>query len=540
MFFKRFFVLVLFLILIFNSVFANFYCTGEIDSNSINYVGDDVGMDSNLPKILVDFNTSTKCEWYCKSGYYKGTGVDENKCLPNNYFCIGNISPNAILYTNDNVELDSNLQNILVDYNTLRKCEWYCKEGYARGNGYDFNNCVQVLERTCDGNIDPNSEIYAGDDVNILVSDNRINILVEQNSNLKCEWHCKQGYYLEDTNRGYICSPEIVEEFFCTGLIDANAILFTNDDKDLVSDLNNVLVDSNTIRKCEWHCKSGYYLGSVSGVGVCLPNMYSCKGVVNGAIIYLGDDSGLTSDLNSVLVETNTSRKCEYHCAKYYKKDGNVCVLSIVSDAVCGNAERSYTPSESFFGSYSLCSVGVSSITNPTLGSEIGSIVNWECVSDTNINCSATRVSSKYVPIVEGGDSSNSIQLLTSRMLEDGNLEVTLKCLKTTMVDLNIIDYLSKNVYSSNQNKIDCTTSENTHKITLNNAPTMERSLIIRASMGGNEADCSTCDLDYYIDYTPITNLQNGENFSGLIVFGVIGLLFAIVVVVVIIKLRKN
>jgi len=489
---------------------SSYFCLGEMDSNSIMYANDNIGFDYNVQSSLVDSNTNKKCEYYCRSGFYKGSGVDENKCIP--YVCNGTIYSNAEIYVGDNIGLDRNYLNSLVDSDSNnKKCEWHCKNNYQRGVGYNANVCLPVLIRTCDGNIDPNAQLFVGDDENISLVDNRTNILVVENSELKCEWHCKSGYYLEDSSSGYVCVPEVVEEFNCSGAIDGNAVIFSNDNRGLVVDLNNVLVDFNTGRKCEWYCKGGFYLGSVSGVGVCLPNRYSCKNSVSGGVIYLGDDSGLTSDLNSVLVEANSSRKCEYHCGRYYVKVGDACVLSVVSNAVCGNAEKSYTVEESFFGSYSLCSVGVSSLSNPVLGSEVGSIVEWVCVSDVNVSCSASRVSSKYVPPVENNDVLNSIEVLTSQMLDDGNLEVTMKCLKTTAVDLNIVDYLSNESYSFNQKQFDCTTSEVKYKIKLNPAPEVERSLIIRASMNGDKTECSTCKLDYFVEYVPTNSLIESD-----------------------------
>ena len=500
-----------------------FVCEGVnlIDSNAILYIDDNSDLLSNTLSKLVGSNSSNKCEYHCKDGYQKGSGVDENKCLISTFACTGSIDSNAIMYPDENIGLDGSYPKKLVDFNSSAKCEWYCKEGYVRGNGYNNNVCLLSSIRTCDGNIDPNAELYVGDDESISAFDNRTNILVEENSSLKCEWYCKRGYYLSSSENGYFCKKEEEQKFFCTGLIDANSVLFNNDDKGLDSDLNRVLVDVNTSRKCEYYCKSGYYLGSVSGVGVCLPSNYYCKGnVINGAVIYIGDDSGLTSDLNSVLVENNTSRKCEYHCANHYTKVGESCVLSVISNAVCGNAQKSYTPKESFFSSYSLCDVGVVLESNLVLGSNVGSIVEWTCVSDVNVSCSATRVSDKYVPVIEDSAPLNSILTLTSQMLEDGNIEVKIKCLKTTVVDLNIVDYLSKESYSSLQNKIDCTTVESTHTISLESAPSVERSLIINASIGESDSDCTDCKLDYFMDYAPVQS-NTEDNSIWFIILGI-------------------
>ena len=214
-----------------------------------------------------------------------------------------------------------------------------------------------------------------------------------------------------------------------------------------------------------------------------------------------------------------------------------MCVLNVVQNAVCGNAQKSYTPEESFFGSYTLCDVGVALESNLVLGSEVGSIVEWTCVSDANIVCSATRVSSKYVPVVEDSNSSNSILSLTSQMLEDGNIEVKIKCLKTAVVDLSIVDYLSKEIYYPSQKQVDCTTSESTHIISLESAPDIERSLVIKVSIGESEANCVDCELDYFMDYIPVEPVIE-DNSIWFIIIGLV--LVCIIGVGIFLYLRKN
>ncbi len=516
-----------------------FVCTDSqlLDKNTVIYVDDNLDLSANTKSKLVASNSVDKCEYHCNDGYYKGSGADENNCLPSKYYCTGSVDSNAIMYPDENINLDSNLKINLVEFNGPRKCEWYCNSGYKPGSGLYSTVCVSEVVRACDGNIDPNAEMYVGDDANISILDNWTNILVLDNSSLKCEWHCKSGYYLDDSNSGYVCLPEHKENFFCTGLIDGNAVIFSGDDRGLDSNFSKVLVDVNTFRKCEYFCKGGFYLGSVSGVGVCLPSRYSCKGSINGAIVYLGDDSGLVGDLNVVLVESNTSRKCEYHCANNYTKVGDACVLSTVKNAVCGNAERGFLVGESFPGSYSLCDAGVSSLTNPVLDSEVGSIAQWSCTFDTNANCSATRVSSPYVSNEEETNPSNSILKVSSKMLDDGNIEVTLKCAKTTVINLDIIDYLTKEPYTASQNQLDCTASESTHKINLTSASNTERSIIVMASLGGNKADCSTCELNYFMDYSPVNQVSE-EPFPIYLILVII-VIIGIVLVAGFILLKK-
>ncbi len=52
-------------------------CTGEIDPNALLYKGDDLDLTANFAKVLVNTNTSAKCEYYCKEGYY----LTQGKCV---------------------------------------------------------------------------------------------------------------------------------------------------------------------------------------------------------------------------------------------------------------------------------------------------------------------------------------------------------------------------------------------------------------------------------------------------------------------------
>ncbi len=58
-------------------------CQGPIDGNAILISSDENNnpIKSDRDNILVTSNTSRKCEWICKEGFRKGTGIDENKCI---------------------------------------------------------------------------------------------------------------------------------------------------------------------------------------------------------------------------------------------------------------------------------------------------------------------------------------------------------------------------------------------------------------------------------------------------------------------------
>ena len=117
------------------------------------------------------------------------------------------------------------------------------------------------------------AQIIEGDDENLSLFDNLINTLVFENTPMKCEWVCKEGYQLvEAQGVGYKCVEKSKDAFQCVGRIDSNAIMYENDDVDLTQDTNRVLSTSNTQRKCEYHCRAGYYLSVVQRRGNVLAN----------------------------------------------------------------------------------------------------------------------------------------------------------------------------------------------------------------------------------------------------------------------------
>ncbi|MDD4128280.1 MAG: hypothetical protein PHY04_00930, partial [Candidatus ainarchaeum sp.] len=118
-----------------------------IDGNAVIYQGDWTGLKptDNLINVLSNSNTSRTCEWKCKEGFE----ISSNKCVPINYTCTGDIDSNAIVFEGDNEGLVENLDKNLVeaDGNTSRKCEYYCKEGYYKsGNSCIAYTCINPID----------------------------------------------------------------------------------------------------------------------------------------------------------------------------------------------------------------------------------------------------------------------------------------------------------------------------------------------------------------------------------------------------------
>jgi hypothetical protein len=450
--------------------------------------------------------------WTC-SGLNGGTS---SVCTANKYVslfsCTGTPDGNSIVFDNDNVGLSANTPITLSIVNTSAKCEYYCKSGFVLNDAK--TKCV-LNPFVCLGTslIDSNAVMYPNDELDLI--SNTLSKLVSSDSINKCEYHCKDGYYKGSGADENTCLKTV---YSCEGEIDPNAELFIGDDivLSMFDNLQNVLSFENTSLKCEWHCKDGYYLADSSGG-------FFCTGVVDSnSVIFSGDSLGLDSNLSKVLVDVNTSRKCEYHCASGYDLVGGACVLKNVVSAVCGNAERGFGPDELFFGSFSLCSIGVPSVASPVLSNAVGSIVNWICISDINTECSATRVSSKYVSPDENIPApSNSILKLASKINESGDIEVTLKCTKTASVEVSVEGYDSKDSYSVDKTKLDCATQEITYTLKFEKVPEVEKVFVLTASMD-NKEDCLTCDLDYFMEYPSEEEQLDSDNILIIFILGAI------------------
>lgn len=526
------------------------YCNGPIDGNAIMYEMDGDGFiskDENT-NILVNSNTSRKCQYYCKTGYFKGTGVDENKCVPNQ--CSGAIDSNAIIYLNDDFNLQTNnILRTLTQTNDANKCQYYCRTGFYQTG----NTCTSY---DCTGTIDGNSIICTNDNTE-LPSDGT-KILVETcTPALKCEYICKPNFFFDSNNGTKKCLPI---KYNCLGTPDNNSLLCPNDNLDLDKNYSVSLVSSNancsTPTKCEYYCKLGFYKGSGLDENKCVP--YQCTGNVdtnstlcendnieldlnhskllvptctttekceyfctppfdynngfciksnlnqnyctgldfNNAEIYVDDNVGLIQSIAKTLTNSNTATKCQYHCKTGYKIYNNTCIPLNWIIPICGTAigvYPIYTTTDTFpKGPY--CSLGSPNPTNPILANTINASANWKCVSDVNISCNATRVDESY--------SSCSILSLDANVSAKG-LYVNAKCSCDTQADLTFINYENSTNLGINQPIINCNTITTTTGIGFSTPITQETLIQIKANIENYVPECTTCELTTFLSYVP-------------------------------------
>jgi len=203
-------------------------------------------------------STSTVCENHCDTDenvYYTDQGIPF--CYDGEYYCVGSFfnSSTTELILGDNLGLNKNTTNTLVESNTSEKCEYKCKPGYSRSGDVLTGTCVPY---SCTGSVFSNSEIYLNDNVNLTV--NTPITLVDNNSNLKCEYHCITGFVRgtagADINK---CVPFVAPS--CSGSTFSNSSICSGADVNLTASVVKNLVDVCSVpaAKCSYFCNAPNY-----------------------------------------------------------------------------------------------------------------------------------------------------------------------------------------------------------------------------------------------------------------------------------------
>lgn len=432
--------------------------------------------------------------------------------------CIGVIDSNSLMCKDSNTNLDQNYSINLIDSyldcNNQKKCEWYCKNGYYLNEG----KCLNLSELTCEGPTPNNATICPDDNTN-LPQKGITNILVNSKNSCseirKCQWYCDEFHYLGGVNANE-CLP-----FACAGNDFENALIYYNDDTKLDSNTLKELVETNTNRKCEYYCKENYQIGLVNGVRKCVLKTYSCIGVFENATMFEDDEKGLDYNTASVLTKTNTTRKCEWNCNEGYVIFRGECVLK-EGEVSCGSANKDYFLGEEFLGNEDLCKNSTPSITNPVLGETIGSITNWKCISDTNINCKAMRIG-----VQESSPDFNSIIEVIVNQKDKNSLLIAIKCSHEMKLNISAFGELTQKKIELDKNQLDCNSQSTIHEINLLNLDGLEKEVTINSSIKETTKNCVNCEEKNHLNLIKNNLFQDIDStlIGGIIVFLIIVLI---------------
>ncbi|MFA5763406.1 MAG: putative metal-binding motif-containing protein [archaeon] len=112
------------------------------------------------------------------------------------------------------------------------------------------------LSTSCMGSTFSNAELYVGDDVSLNIFDNNTNILVDNNTFRKCEWHCYADFNIVNN----VCEPIIYQ---CNDSGDKPEInshtIIGPSEYSMTSNLNWTYSNNATnSTPCLWRCSVGY------------------------------------------------------------------------------------------------------------------------------------------------------------------------------------------------------------------------------------------------------------------------------------------
>ena len=207
--------------------------------------------------------------WYMKS------------CKQKNYRCTGPVPENAKLVPGDDQWLNQNTQRVLVENDSSAKCEYICDDNsetkiktrivkgrrkkvgiscIPRCNSNEHREGESCVSNTktvdCDATgINKNNGSIEKSKVTITWSNGK------WSSPEKCQLTCNTGYELKKEWDNRYCAEKKTKTYQCTGDVPKFSSLILNDDKDLKWDTRISLVERgwNTASKCEYQCNIWYF-----------------------------------------------------------------------------------------------------------------------------------------------------------------------------------------------------------------------------------------------------------------------------------------
>lgn len=192
-------------------------------------------------------------------------------------------------------------------------CQWYCPNGTEWRDG----KCKSV-QQLCSG-VFPTGGVACPGVAGQIGNWSQVSG-VGNCSAVACQWYCPVG----TTFAGGSCQ----KVSYSCGTKPRNSTYHPGDDSNLTSNLYSRFASSNTSRKCEFFCNSGYSWNSNQGQCNQI-TQYTCTGTIpsNARAFDNEELQNLTRNLSWVYRSSDTSRKCQFHCDLGRTWNGSKCVL---------------------------------------------------------------------------------------------------------------------------------------------------------------------------------------------------------------------
>lgn len=263
---------------------------------------------------------ATTCGFRCNSGF---EGDFCERTVQPSFACQGLVPANSVVCSGDEEQLTSNLDRILTNSCSNRKCEYSCLPGFNNVGG----NCVQNQTNSCAASVP-------------CVVGTQCTTVTGNPSSLNQAWvksasHC--GFFCTQEFEGNFCEQQKPPLYSCQGAQPLNAILCTGDDQALTSNTNRIVVGGCTQnQKCEYVCESGFNLQN----GACVRQALSCHSnlpCVNGLNCLL--HTGTPTQVNQSWIKGTGA--CSFTCTEAY--EGELCERGKAPVTVsCANAQNTF------------------------------------------------------------------------------------------------------------------------------------------------------------------------------------------------------
>ncbi|MDO8552376.1 MAG: InlB B-repeat-containing protein, partial [bacterium] len=208
-------------------------CTA-LPSNANAYPApDNTGLSANKAYTYSATDTSTKCQYACRSGYTPSGG----SCIA---AACTNLPSNASAYpTPDNTGLSANTAYTYSATDTSTKCQYTCRSGFTSSGG----SCVA----TACTNLPSNASAYPAPD-NTGLSANTAYTYSATDTATKCQYTCRSGF----TSSGGSCIAAA-----CTNLPSNASAYPTPDNTGLSANTAYTYSATDTSTKCQYTCQNG-------------------------------------------------------------------------------------------------------------------------------------------------------------------------------------------------------------------------------------------------------------------------------------------
>ncbi len=223
--------------------------------------------------------------------------------------------------------LTANLGKTHSTTDTTTKCQFYCNTGYTWNAS---SSTCAANQYNCTGPTPSNASLWDNEERNGLLVDTPKTYGATDDPNIKCQYTCDPGFNWNAGNSTCVVVATATPiTYNCTGPTPSNASLWDNEERNglLVDTPKTYGATDDPNIKCQYHCDPGYTWNNITSS---CEIIYNCTGPTpsNASMWDIEESTGLAADTPKTHSATDTAIKCQYHCDPDFVWDGNSCEVS--------------------------------------------------------------------------------------------------------------------------------------------------------------------------------------------------------------------